>query len=333
MIQFKVERCPKCGRIGEIIFSNNPIVPGICAKCINAEFDPGKLTQADFFCRTYNIPFDPNKWIELYERHGDNTFKIYVSLFFETDKENLYHQGCTADLWGKLDEEWAQCKTYEAILARIEPIKNAFIARSRIKWGPNYTFEQLVQLENLLSSTMKAGDVSNPLRIDAIKKACKISIELDAAIEAGDAKGIKELSSSYTSFTKAAQLEEVIESDTKDVISTVAELADFIEKCGGRYTYYDGVSRDIVDKTIADLKEYLRNLVLDSTGLATMLETIAQQYRNNIEQNTADQAIASVSLDDLIADTAMAANHALDAELAQETLEDIAIEEDEDEYF
>ena len=333
MLQFKIERCPKCGKIAEIIFSNNPIAPGICQRCINAEFDPGKISQADFFCRTYNIPFDPSRWLELYEKHGDNTFKVYTSLFFETEKENLYYQGCTADLWRKMDEEWEQCKTYAAILNRIEPIKKAFIARNRIKWGPNYTFEQLIQLENLLSSTMKAGDVSNPLRIDAIKKACKISIELDAAIEAGDTKGIKELSGSYTSFTKAAQLDEIIATDTKDVISTVAELADYIEKCGGRYTYYDHVDRDVVDKTIRDIKEYLRTLVLESTGLSTTLESIALQYKQNVEQSAADQATADITLEDLINDNAIAANAALDAELAAETIEDMEMDDGEDEYF
>jgi hypothetical protein len=60
MIQFKLERCPKCGKIAEIVPSNNPIVPGICSKCISKELDPSNLTQADFFCRTYNIPFEPN---------------------------------------------------------------------------------------------------------------------------------------------------------------------------------------------------------------------------------------------------------------------------------
>ena len=29
-IKFSVGKCPKCGKLGEIIISNNPIVPGVC---------------------------------------------------------------------------------------------------------------------------------------------------------------------------------------------------------------------------------------------------------------------------------------------------------------
>lgn len=333
MLEFKTGKCPKCGRLSEIIPSNNPLVSGICLKCINTEIDPSSVKQADFFCRTYNIPFEPNKWIELYERCGENTPKMYVSHFFETDKNNLYHQKFTADLWSKLDEEWGKCKTFEELLSKIERVKSAFVARNQIKWGPNYTFEEYVQLENLLTSTLKANDISNPLQIDAIKKSCKISVELDKAITEGDVKGIKDLSSAYTSFNKTAQIDDVIAASNSEVITTVADLAEYIEKCGGQYTYYDGVERDIVDKTINDIKEYIRVLVQDATGLDSLLESIAEQYKRSVEQSAADDSIAQYSITDIIKDQANAANYAFDKELEGETLEDLVIDEDDDEYF
>lgn len=60
-MSFQTAKCPKCGKIAEIIFSNNPISPGICEKCLNESLDPSNLRQADFFCRTYNIPFEPDR--------------------------------------------------------------------------------------------------------------------------------------------------------------------------------------------------------------------------------------------------------------------------------
>ena len=335
MINFKVSKCPRCDKIGKLIFSNNPIAPGICTKCLQREIDPTNLEQVDFFCRTYNLPFDPKQWVELYNRCGAQVFEQYVSMFVETtNPDNLYYSPVTKDVWKRLNEEWQQCRTYEEILARIEPIKDAFMRRCELKWGPNYTFEEYVQLENLLVSTMQAGDVSNPLRIDAIKKACKLSVELDKAIRDGDAKGIKDLSSSYTSFTKAAQLEDVIATDTKDVITTVAELGDYIEKCRGQFKYYDGVTRDIVDKTINDLKEYTRVLVTDATGLGTTLENIAQQYKRKVEEQATADATSEVSIQDLIENNGEGENHQLDAELGAETLDGIVIDEgDDDGYF
>ena len=60
MIEFKIGKCPKCGKLAEIIISNNPIVAGVCLNCLKRELDPSKLEQADFFCRTYNLSFNPN---------------------------------------------------------------------------------------------------------------------------------------------------------------------------------------------------------------------------------------------------------------------------------
>lgn len=215
----------------------------------------------------------------------------------------------------------------------MEPIKNKFMDRCRIKWGPNYTFEDYVQLENLLISTLRANDISNPLQIDAIKKACKISVQLDKAIVDNDTKGIKELGNTYATFTKTAQIDTVISSSNKEVISTVAELAEEIERCGGQYKYYDEVNRDIVDKTIDDIKKYIRTLVLDSTNLTSTFETIAANYNKKVEQDAAEDSANNFSIEDIIENQKEGANNELDLELGKETLEDIDIEDDDDDIF
>lgn len=331
MIDFKTGKCPRCGRLAEIIYSNNPIVPGVCEKCLTETLDASNLVQANFFCRTYNLPFKPDEWIRLYDKCGTSVFKQYTRMFYDSNNENLYYQSATKDWWTELNEEWATCHTFEELIAKIEPIKRKFIERNAVKWGPNYTFEELVQLENLLVSTLRANDISNPLQIDAIKKACRISIELDKAIEAGDSKGIKELSSAYSSFTKTAQIDNVIEASNNDIIATVADLADYIEQCGGKFTYYDNVDRDIVDKTIKDIKDYNYHLVCDATGLGATLERITQSFHQNLEQQATDSATAAFSLQDII-DEQMAGNSNFDKELEEETLEDVVMG-DEDEYF
>ncbi len=331
MIEFKTSKCPKCGRLAEIVFSNNPISPGLCNKCLAKELDPTNLQQADFFCRTYNIPFDPTKWIELQQKCGDNVFTQYTKFYFETDNKTLYFQRVTADLWGKANEEWEQARTFEVLLDRVAPLKKSFMERNATKWGPNYTFDEYVKLENLLISTLRANDITNPLQIDAIKKACTISVALDRAIMDGDAKAMKELSSAYAGFVKTAQIDNVIAAANSDVISTVADLADEIERCGGQYKYYDGVERDIVDKTINDIKKYIRDLVQDCTGLSTIFENISQTYQASVENQAAKDAQAELSIEEIIQDSAAAANHALDTELEKQTLDGVDI--DDDDYF
>jgi hypothetical protein len=60
MISFKRGKCSKCGRTAELMFSNNPLSGNtICFDCINDNLDYKNLEHADFFCRTYNLPFKP----------------------------------------------------------------------------------------------------------------------------------------------------------------------------------------------------------------------------------------------------------------------------------
>lgn len=321
----RIGKCALCGKLVEILPSNNPIVGGACPDCLFKQVNPKNLEQANFFCRTYNIPFNPDKWVELVDRLGGNksVFEAYMMLWWEDNPNTtvMWAEGRTKDLWREVNAEWEQCNTFAELLANIEPIKGQFMRRAKIKWGGDYTFEEYVQLDSLLVSTLRAGDITNPLQIDAIKKAARISIQLDQAILAGDAKGIKDLTSAYSTFTKTAQIDDVIQSSNKDVISTVADLGEYIEQCGGQFKYYDNVERDIVDKTINDFKEYIRVLVQDCTGLSATLESISRSYAQKVEENAAEDAIAELSLEDLINDNALGANAALDAELARENVD------------
>lgn len=324
MSLLKIGKCPLCGKLVEILPSNNPIAAGACLDCLFKQINPKNLEQANFFCRTYNIPFNPDKWVELVDRLGSSKtiFDAYATLWREDNPNTtvMWAEGRTKDLWKEVNAEWERCNSFAELLAGVEPIKEQFMRRARIKWGGDYTFEEYVQLDSLLVSTLRAGDITNPLQIDAIKKAARISIQLDQAILAGDAKAIKDLTSAYSTFTKTAQIDEVIQSSNKDVISTVADLGEYIEQCGGQFKYYDGVERDIVDKTINDFKDYVRVLVQDCTGLAATLESISRSYAQKVEENATEDATSTVSLEDLINDCAPGANAELDAELAAETV-------------
>lgn len=346
MSLLKIGKCSLCGKLVEILPSNNPIVGGVCLDCLLRQINPKNLEQANFFCRTYNIPFKPDKWTEIVDRIGGNknVFAAYVQLWWEENPNSsvMWTEGKTKDLWKELNEEWEQCNTFAELLAGIQPIKEQFMRRAKIKWGGEYSFEEYVQLDSLLVSTLRAGDITNPLQIDAIKKAARISIQLDQAILRGDAKSIKDLTSAYSTFTKTAQIDEVIQTTNKDVISTVSDLGEYIEQCGGQFQYYDGVERDVVDKTINDFKEYIKILVQDCTGLSTTLESISKSYAQQVENDAAGDAIAELSLENLIEDNAIGANAALDAELAQDALklDDLFEEEDfsssdvaDNEYF
>lgn len=81
------------------------------------------------------------------------------------------------------------------IIGRLKPIKESYMDRGRLKWGEQYTFEELIKLDSIYSKTLKANRITNPLQKEAVKTLCKLQIEMDEAIRAKDAKAIRDFSS------------------------------------------------------------------------------------------------------------------------------------------
>lgn len=323
----KTGKCAVCGANTTLIPSNNPIVPHTCVKCIEANFDLKNLEQADFFCRTYNIPFEPNMWIKSIKQDEKNILQNYQAFYLDTLEVKEYITN-TKDVWKKVNKEWEKSLTHAQLLERISYIKDAFLDRGRIKWGTNFSFEELIQLENLFSTTVGAFDINNPMQIDAIKKACKASLLLDKAMFEGDVENIKNLTSAYQQFVATAKIDEMIESAQTEVIRTVADLAQYLEDNNFEFTFYDNHDRDIVDKTIRDMKEHLRTLVLESTGLEQTLEMIQKKYTEGQQEKAKISATELVPLEEVMAKAKEEFNEKIDKELEEEEI----IEDDNDEY-
>lgn len=335
-MELKIEKCPKCGKINTIIPSNNPLVPSVCNYCVTSSLQWDNVEHGDFFCRTYNLPFKPDLWLKLSKVYKNDVFKEYVQEIAMAHKDTLYYNTPTSDLWKRANEEWKLVLTHEELMERIQPIKEGYVLRNKIKWGSDYTFQELIELENLFVNTLKANDITNPMQIDAIKKACKLSITLNRAINGGDSKEINELSKAYQNFIKTAKIDEIITAASQDVISNVAELVDFIEKNGYQFKYYDGVERDIVDKSIIDIKQYIRRLVTDATGLEIVFESINNALKVEDETKAEANSYSKVPLEELYDNALAKRNEQFDEELESENIEDFNdsdFEEDEDERF
>lgn len=193
-----------------------------------------------------------------------------------------------------------KCRTQVQILNKLEPVKDSYVERGRLKWGPTYTFEDIVKLDSTYNQTLKSNNITNPLQKEAVKMLCKIQIELNAALLAGDTKAVKDYSSAYSNFAKQAGLEDMIEQTKTDDITTVAELYDYMEKQGFQFKFYDNFDRDEVDKTLKDITESNRRLILESTGLGTLLEEMARKRAKTAEEKYTEEVTSRTSLQELL---------------------------------
>lgn len=285
------------------MYSNNPLSgTTICFDCIKNNLNYNNLEHAEFFCRTYNLAWKPDLWINIVSEYKEATFRHYTELILndEENRPNLAYESSTRDIWSRTNKEWEKCRSFTEILQKIIPIKESYIARGRLKWGEQYTFEELIKLDSIYTRSVKANNIINPLQKEAVKTLCKIHIELDEAIRAKDAKAIKDYSTAYSTFSKQADLEGMINETKTDDITTVAELYDFMEKNNFQFKFNDGYDRDEVDRTIKDMQEYLRKLVLESTGLQPLLEDMMRQKMQTAEEEKAAEATQSMSLQDIL---------------------------------
>ena len=319
--------CAICGANTTVFNSNNPLVGHACPRCIAAKIDLKNLEQADFFCRTYNVPFEPNMWIKSIQEDDKHIIQNYQRFYLDTLEVQEYISS-TKDVWKAANKEWEKSLTQTRLLEKISYIKESFIDRARIKWGTNFTFEELIQLENLFTTTVGSFDVNNPMQIDAIKKACKASLLLDKAMLMGDIDTIKSLTSSYQQFISTAKIDEMIESAQTEVIRTVADLAQYLEDNNFEFTFYDNEDRDIVDKTIRDMKEHLRTLVMESTGLEQTLELIQKKYVEGKQEKANLEAEKIVPLEEIMQRAKQEYNEQIDSELEGEEI----LEDEPDEY-
>lgn len=305
MINYVISTCPKCGKRKKLMLSNNPLSgQTICFDCINEQLDYNNLEHAEFFCRTYNLPWKPDLWLDLVNQYAAATFCEYTTLVLE-DKDNhpnLSYESSTKDLWTRTNKEWEKCRSFKQIINRLTPIRESYIERGRLKWGEQYTFEELIQLDSVYSRTLKANNITNPLQKEAVKTLCKIHIEMNEAIRAKDAKAMKDYSSSYSTFAKEANLEGMINDTKTEDITTVAELYDYMERNGFQFKFYDGYDRDEVDRTIKDIQDTNRRLILESTGLQPLLEEMARQRMETVETEHTKQIVEKegTTLEDLM---------------------------------
>ena len=286
-MKFSIGTCPKCNKRKLLMYSNNPLSGNtICFDCINEQLDYNNIEHAEFFCRTYNLPWQPELWLDLSLSCGEKVFQEYTSLLLDdkANQPNLAYSSSTKDLWTRTNKEWEKCRSFNQILSKLKPIKDSYIERGRLKWGEQYTFEELIQLDSVYSRTLKANNITNPLQKEAVKTLCKINIEMNEAIRAKDAKSMKDYSTAYSTFAKQADLEGMINETKTDDITTVAELYDYMEKSGFQFKFYDGYDRDEVDRTIKDIQDKNRRLILESTGLQTLLEEMTRKQMETKEE-------------------------------------------------
>jgi hypothetical protein len=134
----------------------------------------------------------------------------------------------------------------------------------KAKWGANYDDEALEYLNNLYLGLLSTQNINGKLQMDQAEKICKMSYEIDRRIAEGT--DFDKLLSSYDKLVKAAEFTPKNVKNIND-FDTFGEAAKWMEKNGWKNTFYDKVTRDIVDETLKNYQNFVQRLYTNESSV------------------------------------------------------------------
>lgn len=288
------KRCEKCGRIfpssqfsrAHSEFYVDGLLPW-CNECISDRIDAadGNWEIVDRICMWAGIPFIVKEWERIKQiTLPSETWPTYAKVFNTQDYDSLN--------WSDYFRQYKKLKEVGLIEEEIPEVREQRYKDLRRKWGENYDDEELNQLEDLYNGLLNTQNINGALQIDQAKKLCKLSLEIDNRIRAGD-KDVDKFISSYDKIIKSAEFTPKNAKNATD-FDSFAEVAYWLEKRGHVNKFYDNVTRDVIDETIKNIEAYNQRLYINEGGIG---EEITERLRALSMANSKEESIYDVQPD------------------------------------
>lgn len=180
------------------------------------------------------------------------------------------------------------------------------IKELKIKWGTLYNEEELIQLETFYGEMHESYDITSASHEDYLKQICKVSLRMHSLIDSGMYDEYQKLSNTYDKMMKSAKFTASQEKEEDKFIDSISEMVRLCEEEGFIPVYHTDEPQDIVDVTLRDFTNYVRNLVEKELNLDSLIEKGLEQIKldEEKEQMSADDALFveedMVSDDDLL---------------------------------
>lgn len=262
---FALKTCVRCGQtFGAEGFAptKSPFFPDgtipMCNDCVDHELaaHDWDWDYIDKLCQMADIPFVPREWERLREMTEQEVFYRYATVFLSSEYEGIG--------WSDYYKAFKELKQRGNIEEELPGIAEQRERELKEKWGGNYDMEALQYLEGLFNGLMTTQNVNGALQVDQAKKICKMSYEVDRRIEEGS--DFDKLLSSYDKLVKAAEFTPKNVKNIND-FDTFGEAIKWLEKRGWRNTFYDGVTRDIVDESMKNFQNFNQRLYTNESNI------------------------------------------------------------------
>ena len=173
----KTRRCIKCKREQPNEFfqsTSSKFFPGgkcyICTPCLETMVKQDNLSDVDRLMQWLDLPFDLNKWTQLYEQHGDKTLTAYFGLLYDDHYSHLN--------WTEENERWHQARNAGTIDDEIKALGEARLKKLRKIWSGAYKPEQLIWLDDFYNKIVATQNVSTPILQEKARDFCELQLHI-----------------------------------------------------------------------------------------------------------------------------------------------------------
>lgn len=186
----------------------------------------------------------------------------------------------------------------------------------RLKWGKTYKAEEWIRLEQLYEEMMQSYEIEEAGDINTLKLACKCSLKANQLLDLGDIDGAQKATKMYNDLMKSGKwtAAQKKESEEVDVVDSIGELVAICERDGFIPKYYVATPQDHADRVIEDLKKYTTNLIVEESGLGSLIEAAVKQMEEEKERIKIAAEQSEEETEDDLFDYDKAENNPLDVE-------------------
>ena len=224
------------------------------------------LGEVDRLMRWLDLPFDLNKWTQLYEQYQDHTLTAYFNLLYDSHYDGLQ--------WMDENERWRLAREAGTIDDEIKVLGDAKLKQLRKVWSGAYKPEQLLWLDNFYNKIVATQNVSTPLLQEKARDLCEIEMHIKEGMRAG--ADVKKLMDAADNIVKTYNFTASNAKSAAD-FESVGELMVYYGKKGWHVNWHNE-PQDSVDFMMENIQNYLKRLVMNEGNFAEQVEDKRARY-------------------------------------------------------
>ena len=271
--EIKMRKCLKCKQekpIHEFQYTPSNFFPShrsqICTSCLELMVHQDSMGEVDRLCRWLDVPFDLNKWTQLYAIHKDHTLTAYFNTLLDEHYQALQ--------WADENERWRLARNEGTIDDEIEALSEAKVRKLKKTWSSSYSAEELLFLEDYYNQILATQNVSTPILQHYARDLCEIELRIKKGLRKGD--DIKKDMDARDNIIKIAHFEATNAKNAAD-FESVGELMVYYGKKGWHPKWHSE-PKDDVDFCMQNIQNYLKRLVVNEGNFAEQVEDRRERY-------------------------------------------------------